>query len=38
LLRGHADRGAAILLVTHSPEVVGHADRVVELRDGRVIS
>ncbi|MCU1402586.1 MAG: transporter related protein, partial [Microbacteriaceae bacterium] len=28
LLRGHADRGAAILLVTHSPEVVSHADRV----------
>lgn len=38
LLRNHADRGAAILVVTHSPEVVRHADRIIALRDGQVVS
>ncbi|MCU1469302.1 MAG: transporter ATP-binding protein [Glaciihabitans sp.] len=38
LLRSHADRGAAILVVTHSPDVVRHADRVIELEDGKVVS
>jgi putative ABC transport system ATP-binding protein len=36
LLRAHADRGCAILLVSHSPDVVASADRVVSLYDGRV--
>ena len=36
LLRSHADRGCGVLLVTHSPEVVAVADRVVTLSDGRV--
>ena len=38
LLRTHADRGCAVLLVTHSPEVVAIADRVIHLTDGRVSS
>jgi putative ABC transport system ATP-binding protein len=36
LLRAHADRGCAILLVSHSPDVVASADRVVSLHDGQV--
>jgi putative ABC transport system ATP-binding protein len=36
LLRGRADRGGAVLLVTHSPEVAGRCDREIRLRDGRV--
>lgn len=38
LLRSRADSGAAVLVVTHSPDVVRHADRVIELQDGRVLS
>jgi ABC-type lipoprotein export system ATPase subunit len=30
--------GSTVIVVTHSPRVAGAADRVVELRDGRVIS
>jgi putative ABC transport system ATP-binding protein len=36
LLRGRAAGGAAVLLVTHSPEVAASADREIRLRDGRV--
>lgn len=36
LLRVHADRGCAILIVTHSPQVVAIADRVIALHDGQV--
>lgn len=36
LLRVHADRGCAILLVSHSPHVVAVADRVIQLEDGRI--
>jgi putative ABC transport system ATP-binding protein len=36
LLRGRAERGAAVLLVTHSPEVAARCDREIRLRDGRV--
>ncbi|WP_427136539.1 ABC transporter ATP-binding protein [Pseudarthrobacter sp. S9] len=36
LLRRHADNGYAVLVVTHSPDVVAAADRVVRLADGRV--
>ncbi|MDQ0380391.1 ABC transporter ATP-binding protein [Amycolatopsis thermophila] len=35
-LRGLADRGQAVLLATHDPEVSRAADRVVELVDGRL--
>lgn len=38
LLRSHASRGCAVLLVTHSPDVVAIADRVITLCDGRVSS
>lgn len=37
LLRRHADRGCAILVVTHSPDVVSSADRVIALSDGRIV-
>lgn len=36
LLKGRAARGAAILVVSHSPVVAAAADRVIELVDGRV--
>lgn len=36
LLRSRADEGAAVLIVTHSPEVAAAADREIRLRDGRV--
>jgi putative ABC transport system ATP-binding protein len=36
LLRSRAENGAAVLLVTHSPEVAGRCDREIRLRDGRV--
>ncbi len=31
------DQGHTIVLVTHDPEVAAHADRIIELRDGRII-
>lgn len=36
LLRTHANRGCAVVVMTHSPDVVAVADRVVSLIDGRV--
>lgn len=36
LLQLRAEHGSSLLLVSHSPEVVRLADRVVTLRDGRV--
>ena len=38
LLRNYADQGGAILVGSHSPAVARSADRVVQLRDGVVIS
>jgi len=38
LLRDRAGRGAALLVVTHSPRVVAIADRVITLHDGSVTS
>jgi putative ABC transport system ATP-binding protein len=32
------EQGSAVVLVTHDPAVAGRADRVVELRDGRVLT
>ncbi len=32
------DRGLTMVLVTHSPEVAERADRVVKMRDGKVVS
>ena len=37
LLRTAADRGQAIVVVTHDPRVAAAADRVVTLRDGLII-
>jgi len=36
LLRERAAAGAAILIVTHDPDVAAQADREIRLRDGRV--
>jgi putative ABC transport system ATP-binding protein len=36
LLRERADGGAAVLVVTHNPQVARAADREVRLRDGMV--
>jgi putative ABC transport system ATP-binding protein len=37
LLHGQAAAGAAVLIVTHSPEVAGLAHREIRLRDGKVV-
>ena len=37
LLRGRADAGGAVLIVTHSDRAAASADRVVRLEDGRVV-
>jgi|HubBroStandDraft_3_1064219.scaffolds.fasta_scaffold13489_2 ABC-type lipoprotein export system ATPase subunit len=36
LLRGLADRGRAVVLVTHEPQAAGAADRVLRLNDGQL--
>jgi putative ABC transport system ATP-binding protein len=36
LLRGRADRGKAVLVVTHSERVAASADRIVRMADGRI--
>ena len=38
LLRGRADAGCAVVIVTHSPAAVAAADRVAFLTDGRIRS
>ena len=38
LLRTAADRGQAIVVVTHDPRVAAAADRVVTLRDGLLVN
>jgi len=37
LLRDLHRRGATVVLVTHDPEVAAGADRVIKMRDGRVV-
>lgn len=37
LMRDRADRGAAVLMVTHEPRFAAWADRTLFLRDGRII-
>jgi ABC-type lipoprotein export system ATPase subunit len=37
LLRGMADEGRAVAMVTHQPEASAIADRVVRLEDGRLV-
>ncbi|MFD8090445.1 ATP-binding cassette domain-containing protein [Streptomyces malaysiensis] len=36
LLKSRADAGRGVLVVTHNTEVIGFADRVIVLRDGRI--
>jgi putative ABC transport system ATP-binding protein len=33
-----AEKGAALILVTHSPEIARRADRVIRLRDGAILT
>jgi ABC-type lipoprotein export system ATPase subunit len=37
LLRGLTEEGVTVVTVTHNPDVASVADRVVKLRDGRVV-
>jgi putative ABC transport system ATP-binding protein len=36
LQRLRADYGATVVVVTHSPAVAGAADRILEIRDGKI--
>jgi putative ABC transport system ATP-binding protein len=38
LVGRHRDHGATLVLVTHDPALARHADRVIELRDGRIVA
>jgi lipoprotein-releasing system ATP-binding protein len=38
LRRLHAERGFAVLVVTHDPRLAERCDRVIELVDGRIVS
>ena len=38
LLELQRERGTTLLLVTHSPEIAQSADRVIALKDGRIVS
>jgi len=37
LLRLHRDQGCTLILVTHDPSLAAHAERIVSLRDGRIV-
>jgi putative ABC transport system ATP-binding protein len=37
LLRLHRDQGSTLILVTHDPTLAVHADRILTLRDGRIV-
>jgi len=37
ILRLHHDQGSTLILVTHDPTLAVHADRVITLRDGRIV-
>lgn len=38
LLKQLAEQGHTVILITHAPEVAAHAQRVIEIRDGHVVS
>ena len=33
----HRDKGTALVVITHDPEVASRADRRIELRDGVIV-
>ncbi|MFO7576677.1 MAG: MacB family efflux pump subunit [Pelovirga sp.] len=33
-----SERGHTVILITHEPEIARHADRIIEIRDGRIIA
>ena len=35
--RLHADEGRTVILITHEPYVAEHAERIIQLRDGRMV-
>jgi putative ABC transport system ATP-binding protein len=37
-IRAGVERGMAALVSTHSPEVIGALDRVLSIRDGRIVA
>lgn len=38
LLKGLSEEGHTLILITHEREVAAHADRIIEIRDGRILS
>ena len=38
LLSLNRERGVTVIVVTHEPDIAGYADRVVTMRDGRIVS
>jgi putative ABC transport system ATP-binding protein len=38
LVRLHQDQGSTLILVTHDLNLASYADRVLSLRDGRIVS
>ncbi|MEO8203140.1 MAG: MacB family efflux pump subunit [Betaproteobacteria bacterium] len=38
LLRDLSQRGHTVILITHSPEVAAEAKRIIEVKDGRIVS
>jgi putative ABC transport system ATP-binding protein len=32
------EKGITLVLVTHDPDIARHAERIISLRDGRIIS
>jgi putative ABC transport system ATP-binding protein len=37
LIRLHRNQGCTLILVTHDPTLAAHAERIVSLRDGRIV-
>ncbi|MBE8717775.1 MacB family efflux pump subunit [Cellvibrio polysaccharolyticus] len=38
LLKDLSAKGHTVILITHDAEVASHADRIIEIRDGRIVS
>jgi putative ABC transport system ATP-binding protein len=37
LIRLHRDQGSTLILVTHDPSLAAYAERIISLRDGRIV-